>query len=155
MVALIREGDFARLAGALGQPELADDPRYRDFSARAENAAGLVELMRARFATETTADWLERLRAADLLADRVNGFDDWLADPHVVATGGAVTVDHPDMGVFQTPRTPGVPAAVDAAMLPAPRIGQHGREIVAELGMAGSAIARLAAEGVLFLPDAP
>src|SRR5205807_187336 len=30
---------------------------------------------------------LERLRAADILADRVNGFDDWLADPHIVATG--------------------------------------------------------------------
>jgi crotonobetainyl-CoA:carnitine CoA-transferase CaiB-like acyl-CoA transferase len=95
-----------------------------------------------------------RLRAADILADRINGFDDWLADPHIVATGGAVGVDQPGMGNFRTPRTPGVSAAADAAMTPAPDIGEHGREILAGLGFEEAAIARLVAEGVARMPQA-
>jgi crotonobetainyl-CoA:carnitine CoA-transferase CaiB-like acyl-CoA transferase len=153
MIALIREIDFSRLAGALGRPDLVADPRFADFAARARHAAALAEIIGAVFPTDTTAGWLARLRAADLLADRVNGFDDWLADPHIVATGGAVAIDQPGMGQFRTPRTPGLSAAAEAALSPAPRIGEHGRAILAELGLAPAAIGRLAAEGALRLPE--
>jgi len=56
------------------------------------------------------------------------------------------------MGGFVTPRTPGIAPAVDAAMGPAPRIGEHGRAILGELGLGAVAIAGLAAEGILRLP---
>jgi crotonobetainyl-CoA:carnitine CoA-transferase CaiB-like acyl-CoA transferase len=155
MIALVKEEQFARLATALDQPDLAADPRFADFAVRARHAAALVAIIGEIFPTDTTAGWLARLRAADILADRINGFDDWLADPHIVATGGAVAVDHPGMGQFRTPRTPGVSAAADAAMTPAPDIGEHGREILAGLGIDAAAIARLAAERVLRLPEEP
>ena len=153
MVALIREVDFARLAAALGRPKLVADPRFADFAARAAHAEALCAAVAAIFRAEPTAAWLQRLRAADVLADRVNGFDDWLADPHVVATGGAVAVDQPGMGCFATPRTPGIAAAADAALAPAPRIGEHGEAILAGLGLDPAAIAWLRAEGALFLPE--
>jgi crotonobetainyl-CoA:carnitine CoA-transferase CaiB-like acyl-CoA transferase len=155
MIALVKEEQFARLATALDQPDLAADPRFADFAVRARHAAALVAIIGEIFPTDTTAGWLARLRAADILADRINGFDDWLADPHIVATGGAVAVDHPGMGQFRTPRTPGVSAAANAAMTPAPDIGEHGREILAGLGIDAAAIARLAAERVLRLPEEP
>jgi crotonobetainyl-CoA:carnitine CoA-transferase CaiB-like acyl-CoA transferase len=154
MVALIREEDFTRLAGALGRPELATDRRFASFAARAENTAAVTEIVRERFAVDTTANWLGRLRAADILAERINGFDEWLADPHVVATGGAVSLPQPGMGLFRVARTPGVPAETDAAILPAPGTGEHGREILAGLGLNADRIAGLAAEGALFLPGA-
>ena len=154
MVALIRESDFGRLAGVLGRPEWAADPRFATFPARADNATALLGMMRAIVATQTTAHWLQRLRAAEVLADRVNGFDDWLADPHVVATGGAVTVAQPGMGSFRTPRTPGVPPEAEARLGPAPGIGEHGTAILGELGLDDAAIAGLAADGVLGLPEA-
>jgi len=154
MVALVREDQYARLADALGRPELAEDPRFADFAARAANAAVLSDVIGAIFLGATTEAWLERLRAADILADRVNGFDDWLADPHVVATGGAVRVSQPQMGHFPTPRTPGVPLATDAAMMPAPGIGEHGAAILAELGIDPATVARLRAENILLIPEA-
>jgi crotonobetainyl-CoA:carnitine CoA-transferase CaiB-like acyl-CoA transferase len=56
------------------------------------------------------------------------------------------------MGLFQAARTPGVPAETDAAMPPAPGIGEHGREILAGHGLGADRIAGLLAEGVLYLP---
>ena len=152
MIALIREDQFGRLVGALGRPELATDPRFASFETRAAHAEPIFDAMRALIGAETTASCLEKLRAGDILADRINGFDDWLADPHIVATGGAVAVAPGDMPAFKVPRTPGISAAADAALSPAPRIGEHGREILAGLGYDDAAVARLAAEGVVRLP---
>jgi crotonobetainyl-CoA:carnitine CoA-transferase CaiB-like acyl-CoA transferase len=45
-------------------------------------------------------------------------------------------------------------AAADAAMPPAPAIGEHGHAILSELGLDAAAIARLAATGAVFLPEA-
>lgn len=154
MIALIREEQFAGLAEALGLAELAADPRYADFALRARHAAPLVERVAAAFAGDTTAGWLARLRAVDILADRVNGFDDWLADPHIAATGGAVAIDQPGMGRFCNPRTPGVPPKADQAIAPAPDIGEHSREVLEALGYSPAAIAGLAADRVVGLPEA-
>ena len=153
MIALVKEEQFPRLATALGRPDLAADPRFADFAARARHADPLGEILGTILPSDTTAGWLARLRAADILADRINGFDDWLADPHVVATSGAVRVVQPGIGEFRTPRTPGIVAAADAAMRPAPGIGEDGRAILAELGLTDEAIGRLAADGVLGLPE--
>ncbi|HYM74189.1 MAG TPA: CoA transferase [Stellaceae bacterium] len=152
MIALIREDQFGRLVGALGRPDLAGDPRYLSFATRAANAGPLFQTLRALIAEETTESCLAKLRAADILSDRINGFDDWLADPHIVATGGAVTVAPGDMPPFKVPRTPGIAAAADAALTPAPRVGENGGTILAELGFGPAAIAGLVTEGALFLP---
>jgi crotonobetainyl-CoA:carnitine CoA-transferase CaiB-like acyl-CoA transferase len=153
MVALVREEQYVRLMGALSRPDLAEDPRFVDFAARAAHAPVLVDIVSRIIASDTTGGWLERLRAADILADGVNGFNDWLADPHIVATSGAVCVDQPEMGQFPAPRTPGIPLAVDAALPPAPRIGEHGAAILAEIGIDPGAIASLCAEKILLIPE--
>lgn len=152
MIALIREADFVRLVTALGRTDLAGDPRFADFAARAANAAPLFAALRETIASETTASCLAKLRAADVLADRINGFDDWLADPHIVATGGAVAVSPGDMPAFRVPRTPGLPPEAEAALAPAPHVGEHGRAVLAELGLGDDRVAALAADGVVRLP---
>jgi crotonobetainyl-CoA:carnitine CoA-transferase CaiB-like acyl-CoA transferase len=152
MIALLREADYVRMVTALGAPELASDPRFNTFAARYQNTAAIFATLGGIFARETTAHWLAVLRGADILSDRINGFDDWLADPHIVATGGAVAVESADMPAFKVPRTPGVSAAVDTALSPAPHVGEHGRAILAELGYDDAAIARLFAEDAVILP---
>jgi crotonobetainyl-CoA:carnitine CoA-transferase CaiB-like acyl-CoA transferase len=152
MIALIREEQFTRLVGALGRPELARDPRFASFETRAKHAVPIFDALRALVAAETTASCLAKLRAADILADRINGFDDWLADPHIVATGSAVAVAPRDMPAFKVPRTPGISPEADAALSPAPHVGEHGREILARLGVEDAAIDRLVAEHAVALP---
>jgi crotonobetainyl-CoA:carnitine CoA-transferase CaiB-like acyl-CoA transferase len=152
MIALLREADFVRLVTAIGAPELASDPRFNSFAARYRNTAAIFAALGAIFAREMTAHWLGVLRAADILSDRINGFDDWLADPHIIATGGAVAVEPADMPAFKVPRTPGVSAATDTALSPAPHLGEHGHAILSDLGYDDAAIARLVAEETVVLP---
>ena len=143
VVALVTEVQYARWCTAMGRPDLIDDPRFRNFARRALHEAELVAIIQSIIATDSSAAWLERLRAADLICDRVNDFADWLDDPHVVAVGAAVSVPLPGFGVVKMPRTPGAPAASDAALAPSPYNGQHSREVLAEYGWSDDAIADL------------
>jgi crotonobetainyl-CoA:carnitine CoA-transferase CaiB-like acyl-CoA transferase len=152
MIALLREADFVRLVTAMGAPELASDPRFNSFAARAANSPAIFAALGVIFARGTTAHWLGVLRDADILSDRINGFDDWLADSHIIATGGAVAVEPTDMPAFKVPRTPGVSTPVDAALSPAPHVGEHSRAILGELGCDDAAIAKLIAEEAVVLP---
>ena len=68
-----------------------------------------------------------------------------------VVPGGAVRVQQPGVGHFPAPRTPGIHPAVDAAMAPAPRIGEHGVAILAEIGFDAAAIARFRADNIQLL----
>src|SRR5262249_35191929 len=49
------------LVDALGVPHLAGDPRFATFPDRFANRGALLPLLKERFQTRTTADWLERL----------------------------------------------------------------------------------------------
>ena len=70
------------LVETLGVSELAEDARFRTFADRFDNREALLPLLRARFQTRTTADWLDRLRGRVPCAP-VNDVRQALADPQV------------------------------------------------------------------------
>lgn len=151
-VALVNEGQYQRLCDVLSRPDLARDTRYDSFPKRAVAEAELTAELAAIFATEASAAWLERLRAADIICDKVNDFSDWLADPHVQASHAATIIAQPDVGDLPMPRTPGAPDASEAALTPAPSPGQHSREVLAEIGLSDDEISGLVARGVVIHP---
>jgi crotonobetainyl-CoA:carnitine CoA-transferase CaiB-like acyl-CoA transferase len=63
---------FARLAEALGIPELAGDERFATNAARVANIDALDAALSARFATRTADEWLQLLRAASVPAGPIN-----------------------------------------------------------------------------------
>ncbi len=74
---------FARLARALGLPQLADDPRLATNAARTANSAMLQHALEARLATAPAAHWLALLEAEDVPAGPVNRVSEALANPQV------------------------------------------------------------------------
>ena len=118
--------------------------------ARAQNAAELIALLDAIFATRTRDAWGEVFaKEKDFWWAPVQSVDEVLADPQVAACGGLVPV--PD-GASTTPfpATPvdfsGTPWAPRAM---APALGQHTDEILAELGRSADAVAALRRDGVV------
>ena len=109
-----QDGIFRRLAGAMGQPELADDPRYATHAARGERQAGLDGVI-SQWTQGLTIEEVEtKLIAAGVPAGKIYRAPEMLADPHFAAREAIVTLPHPRWGevamqnVFpKLSRTPG------------------------------------------------
>lgn len=114
VIAANQDQIFTRLCGAMGRPELADDPRYRDHVGRAENQTELEQLVADWVAEHDAAEVDQILTAAQVAAGPVYSVADIAADPHIVAREALVMHHDPDIGDFRSQnvvpkldRTPG------------------------------------------------
>jgi crotonobetainyl-CoA:carnitine CoA-transferase CaiB-like acyl-CoA transferase len=137
------------LVETLGVPEMAEDGRFRTFADRFANRETLLPLLRARFATRTTAEWLDRLRGRVPCAP-VNDVRQALADPQVLARDMIVEVEHPEFGTLREVRSPVRTEGEIRQPRRAPRLGEHTDLILREvLGYGDTTIARLRSAGVI------
>src|SRR5690606_7973977 len=122
-------------------PQMADDPRYANIGARTENISSLYDFLARTFPTRTTQDWLDAMIAADIPAATMNTPDSLLNDPHMQSVGFFQTVEHPSEGRL---RTIGLPQNWSETPLeqryPAPRLGEHTRELLGEYGFSDTEI---------------
>ncbi len=125
---------WLRICRLLGCEELARDPRFSDNAARVANNAALVELLEPRLARESNAHWLALLGEHGVPAGPVMSHAELFADPQARAREMAVEVKHPSAGRM---RTLGVPVKLSetagGVRRPAPLLGEHTAEVLAEL----------------------
>jgi len=149
-VTLVKEEHFPQLCLALGQPNLADDPRYSDFANRAAHMDSLGPAIQEILLQHTAVEWTQRLRAGGVLCHPVADYGDWLADPHVVATKAFQMMPQPGMGTVPLAQIPGtVPIDPDDPGQQPPGLGQHSTQVLAGLGYDPERIAALIAEGAV------
>jgi crotonobetainyl-CoA:carnitine CoA-transferase CaiB-like acyl-CoA transferase len=140
--------DWPALAAAIGQPELASDPRFAQGRARRTHSAALVGALDAAFAQLTYAEAAARLDGADLVWAPVQTPAQCAADPQAEAAGCFVQTPNPAGGSFRAPAAPArFPGADDGPKGPAPALGQHTREVLAGVGYDAAAIEALMAAG--------
>ncbi|MEQ9642458.1 MAG: CoA transferase [Alphaproteobacteria bacterium] len=127
MVAAGNDGLFARLCGALGHPEWAEDERFVSNSARIANREAVIGLLGDEFRARPTAQWLDRLDAVGVPAAPLQSVDKVVADAQTEAVG--IIQQAPDSDV----RLVGVPLSFDGERPPhyraPPRHGQHNAEV--------------------------
>jgi formyl-CoA transferase len=146
------DGIFRRLCAAMGDPALADDPRYRDHVSRGRHQTELDAHIAAWTATLTVDELEAKMLAASVPAGRLYTPADMLADPHFAAREALVAVDHPKwpglmmQSVF--PRLSHTPGAIRSI---APQtVGQHNPDILgARLGLSAADLSALATAGVI------
>jgi crotonobetainyl-CoA:carnitine CoA-transferase CaiB-like acyl-CoA transferase len=139
VIAANSEALFAKLAAALGRPEMATQPDYRDNPSRVRNAAALDAAIAAWTRTLPCAELEARLNAADIPNSRAYTAEDCARDPQYLHRGMIRQVPDPRFGtVLQAGVVPRVAGSGGEIRWAGPAIGQHTDEVLAELGGFGA-----------------
>ena len=132
---------------AIDRPELADDERFSTLARRTDNIGELYEIVIERMGQRTTTEWRERLDQFDVPNGVVTGLEGLLTDPYLAATEFFERVEHPTEGKMLTTAVPvmfsGSPG--DNFRLPPPRLGEHTREVLSELGYSDAEMGEISA----------
>lgn len=141
---------WKRFLDAIGRPEVLQDPRFATHPARARHIGEIYDFLEGIFKTRTSSEWMELLKKADIPVAPMNRVDDLLTDEHLCSSGFFVEEDHPTEGPLYAPRTPtGWSASAPEPVTPAPRLGEHSVEVLAELGYTDAEIAGMKQDGVI------
>jgi crotonobetainyl-CoA:carnitine CoA-transferase CaiB-like acyl-CoA transferase len=138
----------------IGRPEMLSTPEFASQEARSKNYQRAYTMVAGELKKRTTAEWIEALERADIPVQRMNTIEDILADPHLAATGYFTLREHPSEGRI---RTLAVPSEWSESQPEyrrhAPRLGEHTREILNEVGFSEKQITHLLEAGAARAAD--
>jgi crotonobetainyl-CoA:carnitine CoA-transferase CaiB-like acyl-CoA transferase len=152
VIAANADGVFGRLCEAMGQPELASDPRFATHLARGENQEEIEAIVGAWAAERDAAEIDRALNEAGVICGPIYTIADIFEDEHFKARDMLLKHTDPDFGEFIGPgivpkfsETPG-----EVRWSGAWGEGSHNADVYGELlGLSGSELAELKSEGVL------
>ncbi len=143
----ISDSEWQGFCKAAGDPELAKDERFATPGGRALNATARINKMAGYIGRHTTAEWLERLDAADVPCAPILRRGEIIQNEQVVARGIIEELDQPTVGRIRQPK-PAARFEVNEAVIggPAPRVGEHSRIVLHDLGYSDGAIDKMVAD---------
>ena len=153
-VVILNPDQYEKLCRALGDEALITEPRFATNEARVANHPEFKKRVETALARRTVNEWVDRLRRR-----RHRRRADLRVRPGVRGRAGAPHGHGPRRGAagLGTVRMLGFPFAVGGTRppvrRPAPRLGEHTREVLGELGISASEIDRLASLGAVAASD--
>jgi crotonobetainyl-CoA:carnitine CoA-transferase CaiB-like acyl-CoA transferase len=148
VIACAKQKFFENLVHAIGVEWMLEDERYATMAARLENRDQCTAELEKALTTETTAHWVKALAAADVPSGPIYSIAEAAADPQTIARDLIAETEHPVLGTVRQIRSPlRMPGAAEE-LNPAPKRGEHTRQVLTELaGMDESEINALAEAG--------
>ena len=138
------------LCEALGRPDLLADERFETTVVRVANREALLASLEETLTTRTSAEWLKALQEVGLIVGVVKTYADIVASPQVQANGSVIELQGEHGDVVRTVKLPFRFGSWEPRHdQPPPSVGQHGAEILRELGYEETAIDDLLEHGSL------
>lgn len=146
---------WRHLARLIGGETLAADPRFRDPTSRNANRTDALAYVSAWTARRSITECVDELDRAEVPCAVVQTIDEVITDPQIIARNMIVEQLHPVLGAVKLPNLPFRFSACDTLpRSPAPLLGQHNRELAAELGFNEREINAMIGDEVLYAEDA-
>ena len=151
MLAVGNDGQFQRLAAALGRPALATDERFATNAARVSARAVLVPELAAIFATRPTRAWIELLAPLAVPCGPINDLAQVFAEPQVRHRAMRIDLEHPLAGTVPQVRNPIRYSRTPLEFrLAPPLLGEHTDAVLGrELALGAEELASLRSRGVI------
>ena len=137
---------------ALGFHERLAAAGFEDLGVIIDDDARRIELLAlldTLFATGTRADWVAKLRGADIVSAPINTLLEASNDPDVIANGYVTNVDHPKHGKLKVHGSPWHFSETPAKPGIAPELGEHNDAVLTGLGYSASELADLRARKII------
>ena len=132
----------------IGRDDMLADARFAAPEGRSQNYDAVYGFVADEMHKRTTGEWLAALEAADIPVQRMNSLEDILNDPHLAAIGYFEEIEHPSEGRLRTTQVPSEWSETRPAYRRhAPRLGEHTREVLREVGYTDAQIEAMAATG--------
>jgi crotonobetainyl-CoA:carnitine CoA-transferase CaiB-like acyl-CoA transferase len=143
----ISDSEWQGFCKATGDPALAKDERFSTPGARFANATARIHKMQEYVGQHTTSEWLERLDAADVPCAPILRRGEIIHNEQVVARGLITEFEQPTVGMVRQPK-PAARFEVNEAVIggPAPRVGEHSRDVLLDLGYSAGEIDKMVVE---------
>ncbi len=147
LVMIDPERYWPKLCRALGREELLTDERFAEPFTRAHNSEALTSELAGTFAKKNLDEWRSVLDKAGIIWAPVNRVDEAINDPQARAMDYFYSVEHPEVGSFETVATPfRIEGERLGARTAASPVALHAREILGEAGLDASQIDDLLGE---------
>ncbi len=149
-VCIRSDAEWQALARLIGRDDLADDAALATLEGRRAREAELDAALAAWTSARTASEATEACLAAGVPAGPMLNAEGMTKDPHLAARGFLHARYQPPIGnmTFEGPAFAAT-AMLDPETRPAPGLGEHTREVAAELGLDDARIDELIAAGVL------
>jgi len=146
----VSDAEWQGLCQALDREDWLTDERFATPQARSVNVKLRLEMTAEVLRTQTSAYWLARLDHYEVPSAPVLSRPEVIAQEQVRVNQILSEYDHPGLGKIRQPRPAarfeGTPVNTEQT---AAKLGEHGRQILAEAGFATAEIEALIASGVM------
>ena len=151
------ENQWELLCGALGLPELLDDPRFTTSPKRTMHHGTLEPILEAAFRQRTTAEWLGELSAMGIPCGPINTIPEVVNDPQVRARGMIREVTQERAGTISIANTPVNMSRSETGIKgPPPEFGQDTSDVLQQLlGLTANEIAEFESRGIVAASGGP
>jgi len=142
--------NWQRICEVLGHRDWIKDDRFKENADRMNNLQALVGEMEAVLVTQTTEHWVQQFDIAGVPAGPVHKIGQAVEHPQALARQMVVQTEHPDAGEVRSIGNPvKLSACPGTSTRPAPRFGEHSRQVLSEFGFGTADIDQLIADGVV------
>lgn len=149
------DAQWRRFFALIGRDDVMADPRFATFAARQRNVALVWGEIARQLSLRTNGEWTELLDCEDIPFAVVNTLEDLTADPHLVGIDFWQLREDPVEGTLRLPSNPlGFSASPPSIRRLPPQLGEHTRDVLAEIGLTPGEMEQLAASGATHLPAA-